>query len=88
MRLRLVVDIERGGGSSRWERYVDRPYPSVPRPDEWVYLGDGDDGQGLAATPVAVVSWDNDGAVTLRFDVSAPGGDPAVQMKALGFTSV
>jgi hypothetical protein len=85
MRIRLVVTIEGDRGDTRWEREVDRPYPSVPRPDDWVYLGGDPDGPGLAATPVAVVTWHNDGAVSLRCDVTSTGADVDAQMEALGF---
>jgi hypothetical protein len=84
MRLKLVVKIE--GEGARWERDVERPYPGVPRAREWVYLGDGDAGEGLMATPIAVVTWENDGGVALRFDVGAGGPDTIRFLEALGFT--
>jgi hypothetical protein len=83
MRVKLVVNIE--GEDARWVRDVERPYPGVPRAREWVYLGDGDDGEGLLATPIAVVSWENDGRVALRFDVGAAGSDMLRFLEDLGF---
>ena len=61
MRIRLVVTVE--GEAARWHREVERPYPGVPRAGDWVYLGEGEDGEGLMATPIAVVSWENDGVI-------------------------
>jgi hypothetical protein len=78
--LKLVVKVDQAGVAETWEREVERPYPAVPRPDDWVYLGDGENA-GLAAQPVSVVTWENDGSVTLRFDV---GGD-ASWLETLGF---
>ena len=80
-----MVRIE--GKDSRWRREVDRPYPGVPRAGDWVYLGEDGDGQGLMATPVAVVTWDNDGAIALRFDVAAAGPDAVTYLEQLGFTA-
>ena len=60
-------------GAAAWQREVDRPYPAVPRAEDWVYLGESDEGDGLFATPVAVVTWENDGTVVLRLDI-ADGG--------------
>ena len=80
LHLKLVVKIEAAGGTQTWQREVERPYPAVPRPDDWVYLGDGGDG-GLAAQPVSVVTWENDGSVTLRFDVAGDGS----WLETLGF---
>ena len=84
MRIRLVVKIE--GEAARWQREVERPYPGVPHAGDWVYLGEGDDGEGLMATPIAVVSWDNDGTVALRLDVAAGGPDTIRFLEGLGFT--
>jgi hypothetical protein len=86
MKIRLVVTIE--GQTDRWQREVERPYPSAPRAGDWVYLAESDDEQGLMATPVAVVSWENDGAVALRFDVTATGPDTIRFLETLGFTRV
>jgi hypothetical protein len=88
LRLRLVVNVEGAAGSALWQRRVERPYPGVPRPADWVFLGEGSDGDGLAATPVAVVTWDNDGTVALRFDVAATGGDDGSYLELLGFSRV
>ena len=84
MRIKLVV--KSTGGSAVWQREVERPYVAVPRADDWVYLGESDDGHGLFATPVAVVTWENDGRVMLRFDVA--GGDAQAHswLATLGFT--
>lgn len=81
-----MVNIERE--TSRWQREVERPYPGVPRRHEWVHLGEDGNGQGLMATPVAIVSWENDGAVALRFDVAATGPDAIRYLESLGFTKV
>jgi hypothetical protein len=83
MRLKLVVKID--GEDARWQRDVERPYPSVPRAREWVYLGEGDDGEGLMAMPISVVTWENDGDVALRFDVAAGGPDTIRFLEGLGF---
>ena len=83
MRVRLVVTIE--GETARWQREVERPYPGIPRVGDWVYLDETDDRQGLFATPVAVVTWDNDGGVGLRLDIAATGPDTIRQLESLGF---
>jgi hypothetical protein len=88
MRLRLLVRIQADGEAALWQREVERPYPGVPRPEDWVFLGDDGEGHGLSATPVAVVSWENDGTVTLRFDVAAMGPDAERQFETLGFTKL
>ena len=69
-----------------WQREVERPYPAVPRAEEWVYLGENDEGAGLFATPVAVVTWENDGAIMLRFDVAAGSAEANSWLSTLGFT--
>jgi hypothetical protein len=84
MRIRLVVRFD--DDAAVWQREVDRPYPGVPRPQDWVYLGETDDGEGLFSTPVAVVTWQNDGTVVLRFDVGAGGSGAASSLEMLGFT--
>jgi hypothetical protein len=84
MKIRLVVRIE--AETSRWQREVERPYPGVPSAGDWVYLGEADDGQGLMATPIAVVSWENDGTVGLRLDVTASGPDSIRLLQSFGFT--
>jgi hypothetical protein len=86
MRIKLVVKVEGDSDSALWEREVERPYPGVPRPEDWVYLGEDGDGQGLAATPVAVVTWENDGTIALRFDVAAAGAEARSYLELLGFT--
>jgi hypothetical protein len=86
MRIRLVVNIERE--TSRWQREVERPYPGVPRSEDWVYLGEDGDGEGLMATPVAIVSWENDGGVALRLNVAAAGPDAIRYLESLGFKKV
>lgn len=84
MKVRLVV--KSTGDSAVWQREVERPYPTVPRAEEWVYLGENDEGEGLFATPVAVVTWENDGSITLRFDVASGGGEADSWLAPLGFT--
>ena len=75
-------------GAAAWQREVDRPYPAVPRAEDWVHLGESDEGEGLFATPVAVVTWENDGSVTLRFDMTAGGADAAGMLQSLGFERI
>jgi hypothetical protein len=67
-----------------WRREVERPYPGVPRPGDWIYLGDTDDGAGLFAMPISLVTWNNDGTITLTFD--AHDSAQAAQMEAFGFS--
>jgi hypothetical protein len=67
---------------------VDRPYAAVPRVEDWVYLGESDEGEGLFATPVAVVTWENDGTVALRFDMTAGGADVAAMLESLRFERI
>jgi hypothetical protein len=87
MKIRLVVTIE--GHSARWQRDVERSYAGVPRAGDWVYLGESTEGgEGLMATPVAVVTWENDGAVALRFDVAGAGPESLGYLEGLGFTRV
>ena len=71
--------------SSRWQREVERPYPGVPCAGDWVYLGESDEGQGLMATPIALVTWDNDGVIALRLDIGATGRDFIRFLESLGF---
>jgi hypothetical protein len=77
--IRLSDDTDR-----TWRRQVDRPYPGVPQPGDWIYLADSDDGHGMFATPVNLVTWNNDGSVTLTFEMH--DRTHAVQMEAFGFT--
>ena len=84
MRISLVVRAD--GDPVAWRREVERPYPAVPRAQDWVYLGEDDEGRGIFATPVAVVTWENDGRVTLRFDVATGGPDSHSWLETLGFT--
>jgi len=85
MRLRLVVRVEGPGGTESWQREVDRPYAGVPRAQDWIFLGESSDGEGLAATPVAIVSWENDGTIVLRFDLAGSGPDADGYLELLGF---
>jgi hypothetical protein len=84
MRIRLVVAID--GEPARWQNEVERAYPGVPRVGEWVYLAENSD-EGLMATPVAVVTWENDGVVALRVDVAA-GPESVAYLETLGFTRI
>ena len=84
MRIKLVV--RSTGDATVWRREVERPYAAVPRAAEWVYLGEGDDGSGLFATPVTVVTWENDGSVMLRFDVAGGEAQANSWLTTLGFT--
>jgi hypothetical protein len=83
MHIRLVVTIE--GEAARWQREVERPYPGVPHARDWVYLGETDEGLGLMATPIAVVTWENDGAVKLRLDLTGTGAGTVAQLESFGF---
>jgi hypothetical protein len=58
--MRLTLAIRTPDGKT-WRRQVERDYPGVPHPGDWVYLADTDEGAGLFATPVALVSFENDG---------------------------
>jgi hypothetical protein len=69
--------------SSVWRRQVHRPYVNVPRAGDWVYLAESDEGQGMFATPVTIVTWNNDGSINLRFDLE--NAAQAAQMEAFGF---
>jgi hypothetical protein len=84
MQITLVIRL--GDMTERtWRREVDRPYPGVPQPGDWIYLADTDEGQGMFAMPVSLVTWDNDGSVTLTFEVH--DSSYAAQMEAFGFTA-
>ncbi len=73
----------RAPDGSVWHRHVERPYPGVPRPGDWVHLADSDDGTGLFATPVTMASWQNDGSITLTFDLQDAA--QAAQLEPFGF---
>lgn len=73
-----------GTPSRTWHRQVDRPYPGVPRPGDWVYLAETDEGQGMFATPITIVTWNNDGTINLTFDLEDTA--QAAQMETFGFT--
>jgi hypothetical protein len=81
MRLTLVIRTPAG---KTWRRQVERDYPGVPCAGDWVYLADTDDGTGLFATPVALVSFENDGGLSLTFDLQ--DATQAAQLEAFGFT--
>ena len=83
MRIKLVV--RTNDAPTAWAREVERPYAGVPRPDDWVYLGENADGRSALLTRVGSVTWENDGAVTLRCDVATGGPDLENWLKALGF---
>ena len=81
MRIKLVArDQDHRGGIVRWQREVERDYPSVPRVGDWVFLDD--DSPGMAAHPVTHVVWENGGAVALSFQLDAS----AEFLESLGFT--
>lgn len=81
MRLTLAIRTPNG---TMWRRQVERDYPGVPRPGDWVYLADTDDGSGLFATPVSLVSFENDGRLTVTFDLQ--DASQAAQLEPFGFT--
>lgn len=81
--MRLTLAIRTSDGTT-WRRQVERDYPGVPRPGDWVYLADTDDGTGLFATPVTLVSFENDGRLTVTFNLQDAG--QAAQLEAFGFT--
>jgi hypothetical protein len=81
--MRLTLAIRTPDGTI-WRRQVERDYPGVPRPGDWVYLADTDDGTGLFATPVSLISFENDGRLTLTFNLQDTG--QAAQLEAFGFT--
>jgi hypothetical protein len=81
--MRLTLALRTPDGTT-WRRQVERDYPGVPRPGDWVYLADTDHGTGLFATPVSLVSFENDGRLTLTFDF--PDASQAAQLEAFGFT--
>jgi hypothetical protein len=83
MRIRLVV--RTNGARTAWGREVERPYAGVPRPDDWVYLGETANGDGVLLTRVGAVTWENDGGVTLRFDLAGGGPDLENSLEKLGF---
>jgi hypothetical protein len=81
--MRLTLAIRTPDGHT-WRRHVERHYPGVPHPGDWVYLADTDNGTGLFATPVSLVSFENDGRLTLTFHL--PDATQAAQLEAFGFT--
>ena len=81
--MRLTLAIRTPDGTT-WRRQVERDYPGVPRPGDWVYLADTHDGAGLFATPVTLVSFENDGRVTVTFDLQ--DASQAAQLEPFGFT--
>lgn len=83
MRLILAIRVEDGTSHRIWRREVERPYRGVPHPGDWVYLADSDEGDGMFATPVSLVTWNNDGSITLTFAVR--DYEHAAQMEAFGF---
>ena len=84
--MKITLNVKVDGDDSLWHRQVERPYPGVPRPDDWIFLGGDDNGQGLMATPVAVVTWDNDGTVGLRCDMTGSASGTRQLLEQLGFT--
>ena len=83
MQLTLAIRVTDRTPPPVWRREVTRPYSGVPRSGDWVYLADTDEGKGLFATPISVVTWNNDGTITLAFDFLDSG--QAAQMEAFGF---
>ena len=83
MRITLIIRLSYDT-SATWRRQVERPYAGVPQPGDWVYLADTDDDHGMFATPINLVTWNNDGSETLTFEVDDPSH--AAQMEAFGFT--
>jgi hypothetical protein len=82
--LTLMVRLEGERELSMWLRKVDRPYIGVPAAGDSVFLGDGESGEGSMPSVVADVTWDNDGMVTLSFDLD--GGDESeAELEQLGF---
>lgn len=66
-------------GTSYWKG-VDRPYPSVPRKGDQVFIDDKNE----FSCAVSDVVWRSDGAVVLHF-----GDDWAVEdLEALGFSDL
>lgn len=84
MRLILAIRVPDGNPPRIWRRRVERPYPGVPRPGDWVYLAETDEGEGMFATPISLVTWNNDGTINLTFDLLNTA--QAAQMEAFGFT--
>jgi hypothetical protein len=76
VRLHLLLRLEDDPAKRVWRRTVERPYASVPRVGDWLFLDD----EETEAHAVKRVGWGNDGEVKLGF-----GTIDDVDERLLGF---
>jgi hypothetical protein len=82
MEFELLLRVTSDPLNSTWHRSVERPYSSVPRAGEWIYLDD----EETEPRTVTRVTWGNNGIVKLGFGTIDEESDFEARLVEFGFT--